>query len=435
MQTIPALEDGPTSFGRTPAESSESKTVAWPMHRFSSFSELRVAVTRKIWSAAFARSLPSSFWTEQSRWNSIVNLLAGVLPEESEPRDENQKLAAYLRGRALNRFRSIYNDNGKLRVLIQVPTARLSMGGNSLFTNWVMGLTHMGVACETVETGYPVVDAVERFKPTILFTSDHPAFLKWIDWVRLARFRERNPMLLGLTASAEHDGMGPALPRLLKAKSRDVDFFVSFRDRHYIDEYLAEWKRHGFPVLSIPFSANPLWQHMVPVPRPVLDYVFFGSVNIEKARRYLSYFKNVVRNHKGILNGPGWGYDHLMIPTTSQPYAYACSAIGLNLHIPVSVDIANEVNERTYILACCGCFQLCDKPKILENVFPASAVPSAESASEYYEMFLEYLKNDAARAACVRHSLTGVYENHLIFHRMVAFIEGVRPFLKNLGVV
>jgi spore maturation protein CgeB len=113
---------------------------------------------------------------------------------------------------------------------------------------------------------------------------------------------------------------------------------------------------------------------------------------------------------------------------------YALGAIGINLHIPVSLDLCSEVNERTFILACCGMFQLCDAPKALRRFFPGIAVPSAENPSEYADMFSYFLKDPEKRLPYQLASLTAVYEGNTIFHRMTRFLDHALFVIKSKRV-
>ena len=99
------------------------------------------------------------------------------------------------------------------------------------------------------------------------------------------------------------------------------------------------------------------------------------------------------------------------------------AVIGINLHLPISLEQVSEVNERTYILACCGLFQLTDAPKSLYQVFKPDAIVSADTPSEYQDKFEYYLRRPEARLPFILKSLEGVYAGHTIFHRMDQFVR------------
>jgi hypothetical protein len=283
----------------------------------------------------------------------------------------------------------------------------------------------MGVKCEMVPFGVSANDAIEKAGATVFFTSDHDSYIKWLDLERLKKYREKNPLVLIFTASAEHDGNPNAKKRLNRARSYGVDFFVSFREPEYVKEFLPDWKASGFDVISIPFSANPLVQRYIPFPTKPLDYVFLASSNPEKAPRYCRYLKSIFSQYQGVINGPGWNQDHLVLDRRFHSYIYALGAVGINLHIPVSLNLYSEINERTFILACCGIFQLCDAPQVLRRYFSENAVVSAETPDDYVEKFKFFLNNPEKRASYQLNSLRSVYQGNTIFHRMSFFVDHI----------
>ena len=385
--------------------------------------QLTHRVFQKLAAETFRHRLPSRLWGEHQAWLATCKGLSQFPLPSEKTGDPVFELSQRLRRQALDMFKDKYSNKTGLRILIHVPPAHISMGGYSLFMNWVGGIRHMGVPCEIAYTGELANDVIEKFRPSVFVTSDHESYLRWIDWPRLAAYRERNVLALALTASAEQDCGLPAGPRLKLARNRGVDFFVSFREREYIVTHLSDWLSQGYDVLSIPFSANPTWQFHVPFDPKPLDYVFLASINTEKAPRYWRYFSRLLPKYRGVINGPGWKQDDLILKPLMHPYLYALGAIGINLHIPVSLDLYSEINERTFILACCGTFQLCDSPQALRRFFPEKAVPSATTPSEYSDKFQYYLKNPDKRKSCQIDSLKAVYSDNTIFHRMTLFLD------------
>jgi len=371
----------------------------------------------------FRRRLPKQLWAEHESWLATCKGLSQFSLGDGGRDGPVAALSRRLRQETLDSYRDRYASRTDLRVLIHVPPAAISMGGNSLFLNWVDGLRHMGICCAPVETGKDAVALIESFRPTVFFTSDHHSYLQWIDWTRLRAFRNRHRMALVLTASIEGDGKTSVPARLQHARARDVDFFVSFREPDYIAEHLTAWKSEGFEILSIPFSANPMGQFHVPFEPKPLDYVFLASINPEKAPRYWAYFSKLLPRYRGVINGPGWGQDALTLSRGYHSYLYALGAIGINLHIPVSIELNTEINERTFILACCGIFQLCDAPKVLRRFFPETAVASAATPAEYAEKFSYYVRNPGARIPFQIEALKSVYAGQTIFHRMTIFMD------------
>jgi len=107
--------------------------------------------------------------------------------------------------------------------------------------------------------------------------------------------------------------------------------------------------------------------------------------------------------------------------------------VGINLHIPTSLDLFTEINERTFILACCGTFQLCDAPQVLRHFFPETAVVAADTPAEYAEKFAHYLRHPDQRVTFQLESLRAVYHSHTNFHRMDTFLCRVETSLHHQG--
>jgi spore maturation protein CgeB len=161
----------------------------------------------------------------------------------------------------------------------------------------------------------------------------------------------------------------------------------------------------------------------IPHAEKPLDYVFLASSNSDKRQRYWQYLRPIFKNYRGVINGPGWGQDDLILGREYHRFLYAMAAIGLNLHIPVSLEKFSEINERAYILACCGLFQLTDRPQSLGRVFPSDAIVCADSPAEYKDKFEHYLRHPDERLPFIQRSLDCIYTKHTIFHRMDMLIQ------------
>jgi len=327
-----------------------------------------------------------------------------------------------LRQNTLDHYHNLYKHLD-IRILIHVPSY-LSMGGLSLFENWIDGLKFMGVEASALPWNGDALQTIEKFKPHLFLTSDHYTYLDQIDWKKLKEVRKKNPFLLVFTASLKEDGNTPNHQRLDNAKKQGVDFFVSYRDETYIHSRFQEWSEFNYEIISIPFSANPLIYYYIPGIPKTADYCFLGSSNPDKVTRYYQYFQKILKVHSGYIIGPGWGLHQIVtLQRHLHRLFYQSAWIGINLHLTEQVNSYNEINERTYSLACCGVFQLVDSPKALPFVFSkADSIVSAENHKEYYEKFLYYLNYPTERNAYIQKGLEMVYDGHTIFHRMEKLI-------------
>jgi hypothetical protein len=309
-----------------------------------------------------------------------------------------------------------------------------SIAGRSVFCGWIEGLQAMGVEAKELTWNTDTTREIQSFQPNVLLTSDYSIYTQQFDWNFIQAYRKQRPLVLILTASPESDGNTPNIPRLEQAKRWGVSFYVSFREPTYILSQLTDWSSYGFDVLSLPFSASPLQYYYVPNQSKVIDYIFLGSINPPKLSAYVHYWLPIVRHYSGLINGPGWGQDGLILDRPLHRLIYSIAKIGLNLHIPVSLESFSEINERTYILACCGLFQLVDKPKSLSTLYGPDDIVCAEAPSDYVDKFRYYLEHAEQRIPYIIKGLHSVYNGHTIFHRMDALMHRITKALKEQGI-
>jgi hypothetical protein len=380
-------------------------------------------ISPKLYSYYLSYRIPNSIWEFHDHWYKVIEQSKIELQECD---NEIYSISEDLRIKSLNDFVNKYGEDN-IKILIQSETPDKGIGADSIFSNWVSALNYMGVNAKIVYNDQNVTAEILRFEPTLFFTSDHYTYLDRIDWCQIKKYRDRNNMLIALTASAAHDGNSVNKTRIANAIERNVDFFISFRTEEYINTYLWEWKSAGFNVLSIPFGANPLVHYCLNNNFKPLDFIFFGSTNPIKSKNYIDYLLPILLKYKGFVNGPGWKSNMLNVKRDFHSVYYSFAKIGLNLHIPISLEINSEINERSFILASSGVFQIMDNPKALNNFFTNEAIVVCENPKEFYNSFKYFLANPRARIPFQINSLKQVYEKNTIFHRMTTLLD----FLKN----
>ena len=207
-----------------------------------------------------------------------------------------------------------------------------------------------------------------------------------------------------------------------------IDFYYSFRSQEYLKERIdyKPFLNEGYKIITVEFGANPLIYFPMANIKKDIDFVFLASSNADKQKRYFEWLPNILNNHSGFIDGPGW---HKILRWASQPthkYIYARAKIGLNLHIDDSIDWASELNERTYILAACGTPQLIDNAKLLPKRFSSEAMFRGETPEEYSRMFEYMFENplECERRALI--ALEEVFEKHTTLHRADGFILKIK---------
>lgn len=324
------------------------------------------------------------------------------------------------------KFKNKYENYENLRILIHVPSIEVSPGGFSLFNNIIEGLNFIGINARALNWDDKVDIILQKFKPTVLLTSDNKPYLDKIDWDVVNEFKKKNLLRVGLTASLEEYGNTPLKERLSWAKINDVDFYYSFRAQEYLlerKEYRPFYK-NGYKIYTIEFGANPIYYYPIPSKEKDIDYVFLGSANFDKLKRYMSYFNKIFKNSTGYIDGPGWKFSNEFIFNPNRDrYIYSRAKVGLNLHVDSQIQWASELNERTYMLAACGVPQLIDNPKLLQYRFSDKCFFVSNSSEEYMENFNFIINNPEKAELRALQAQKEVFEKHTIFHRAESFIN------------
>jgi GT2 family glycosyltransferase len=326
-------------------------------------------------------------------------------------------------------FRNQFKHYNNIKLLIHLPDYRDSPGGYSLFNSMAMACRHLGVAVETLKWNESIDKYLNRFNPTVFITSDNIAYRERINWNSIFRYREKNDLKVGLTASIAEYGNTPLDERLNWARIHDVSFYYSFRSAEYLKkrkEYLPFFEA-GYKVLSVEFGANVLLYYPVPAVAKDLDYVFFASSNYSKVNRYNKYLSKILSEYSGFIHGPGWTFiKDAELSQERERYIYTRSRVGLNLHLDEQILWPNELNERTYMTAACGIPQLVDNPALLGKRFSKDAFFVADTPEMYYELFRYILSNPEEAQKRTLIAQEEVFRNHTTFHRASSFIQQLR---------
>ena len=162
-------------------------------------------------------------------------------------------------------FRNCMAGVSDERILIQIPDARFSPAGYSLFSNLMESLNFIGIPAQALGWDEDTQKALDQFKPTVLLSSDNHEYLRRIDWNVIGRYKANQRLRVGLSAALEEYESTPLLPRLAWAKEHKINFYYSYRDEDYVKnrkEYQPFFDA-GFQIVFIPFGANIL--HYFPV--------------------------------------------------------------------------------------------------------------------------------------------------------------------------
>lgn len=320
-----------------------------------------------------------------------------------------------------------------IRILIHIPDPIRSPAGYSLFINFTEAFKFIGIPVQTLQWSDSTKQILDKFRPTILLSSDHYTWLEKIDWNSIEKYRQSNELRIGLTASLEEYGNTPLSERLEWAKKHHINFYYSFRDSEYVytrKEYQQFFDK-GYKIFFLPFGVNITRYYPIPNITKDIDYIFLASINSSKALRYLQNMLAIVSKYSGIIDGPGWQkITNFKFNRNRDRYLYARSKVGLNIHLQEQADWACEVNERTFMLAACGVPQIIDNAKLLPKLFSENALFIAENPEEYSKYFEMIIKNPKIGAERALIAQNEVFERHTTFHRAEDFVKQLQAIIQ-----
>lgn len=307
--------------------------------------------------------------------------------------------------------RSIHSSDPGCYVL-QLPSASYSPAFHSWFKNIGNALSHLGHIVHY--EWQPNIDLLSN--ADYIFTCFNQEYLSNIRWNTISPKTKVicycNPFLDSEESVNEHIAI---------FKKYRIDAAFTFCNENFAKESLTGINLNKLqkPLISIPFSVNPLFHFPAPIKSDNYSFIFLGSANWDKAKRYAEYFHPLVLRYKGIIYGQGWPWTkHQDINFERDRKLYAAAAIGLNLHIDIQLKSANELNERTYILGGIGQIQICDSPPALRQVF-GERVYNASTPEEYLLLFEWLLNNPAERLEKTKELMLFTLINHNTFNRAI----------------
>lgn len=335
------------------------------------------------------------------------------------------------------KFHNKYSNTSDVRILIQVPDPLTSPAHFSFYSNLIESLNFIGIQTQTLSCNDDTTEILEQFRPTIFLSTDHTAYLDKIDWQAMGKYREKYTLHIGLNARLEEEEIGnsPLLPRLDWAKKHGVEFYFSFRDKDYINKR-TEYKpfhEYGYPILLLPFGANPLHHYPIPDIERDIDYCFLSSAHWTKGLSYSRLAKKTVSHYPGFINGIGWKHvKEFLFDRDRDRYIYARSKVGFNFHIPEQIEYACEVNERTHHLAMCGLPQIIDTPKLLPKLYSTNSLFMCQTGDEFMKHFKEIIANPMYGQQRALLAQKEVFNRHTSFHCADNFITQLQDsILKN----
>ena len=343
-----------------------------------------------------------------------------------ESKDPIVKQGYSLRQNLLQEYKDKYKRSG-LRIALHCPNKDVSIAHNSIFISLNNSLNYIGVDTALINWETNTKRFLEEFRPNVLISIDDQCYIEKLDWRTIKKYKDRYPLLIGLTASEKiHCNKDETVELKIEwGKKNSIDFYYSFWSKSYIKnckEYLPYFES-GYKIFIIEFGANILDYYPIPNIKKDLDFIFLCSSNRRKRPRYHLYFSEIFKNYYGFYDGPGFIIFNGNISFKRDKFVYSRAKVGLNLETENRIENANELNERTYTLAAMGIPQLTDNVKLLPKRFSKDALFTAKDEFEFYKMFKFILNNpkEAKRRALI--AQREVYQKYTCLHRAESFVK------------
>lgn len=327
-------------------------------------------------------------------------------------------------------FNNIFIGNNDIfKIIVHTLPFTVSPAGYSIYSNYHEALQFLGLESYFTTDGNEVSHLLqEDGRKCLLLSHDNPYCRNSLDWTLLSNLSKTDRLVIGLNIGDLYDSscLDP-IQRINDNTLNGVSFYISFSVPDYIlsaDGIYSVIRNQHIPIISLEFGCNCFLYRPL-IKDKIYDYVLLASSNSDKRSRYYNYLPSILHEMKGLINGPGWPFTRYCIPRAYHSHFYACSKVGLNLHIESSLKFQCDLNERFFNLISAGIPQIVDKISLMDRYVDSSLMYLAENPREYYDLFhhaLDDYDKSLMNAAKLRKQ---ILENHTIFHRMKQFLSNV----------
>jgi hypothetical protein len=309
------------------------------------------------------------------------------------------------------------------QVLIQLPPDAFSPGWASWFGSLGEAMQQMGAHVQWV---WDIWTAELVGHADLILSQANTSFVQ--HWPAQIPAWLKPNALFACYCSFEQNDAQAATQLYTQLRQQGVNLLLNAADAAYIHQSPhSSWAQAaaGLRIASLPFGANPLRHYPAPWLMPAADYVFLGSANYDKAKRYHDFFYPLMQRYNGIIAGQGWPWsDNFILRPLLDRWMYSQAKVCLNLHLDFQIASANEMNERTYILFGCGAIQILDNPKLLEKHFPFFEY-SCSNEHEYELLINKVITHPEKHFAHTLMALEHTYIHHTVFNRVNELLAAI----------
>lgn len=226
--------------------------------------------------------------------------------------------------------------------------------------------------------------------------------------------------------SKQHNNEELDLINIQLCKKFNFKFLISSLVKERNSDIFCNWTNNGIKIVNAPFGFNPITSYPEDA-KKIYDYFLVGSnsyLKFEETEKYVVPILNQYKN--GILRGTGWGNGIPELNPNNSNFFYNRSKVNLNYHLDIQKKKRTEVNERTFIIASCGAFQLIDNPNMICEFYSENHMAIARDEYEYIEKFKYYLDKPLERLEKSYNALVNTYEkDYSLFNRLDEIVKKI----------
>lgn len=336
-----------------------------------------------------------------------------------------------------------------MRILYHIPHPNVNGAERWIFEAWRSGFRRLGHTVETLKFEDILLDKAIEFKPD-LFITDISVINLNKDGDTINKMRSGGIKVAMMTFWPP---LGSAVVNKLPL-TKDSYADIYFGER--VDDHLPFAKDTGLEYTCIPNSANP--DHHFPVKAEqsyASDILYIGTNLPHKAWFVKNILKELRKNkkYKVQIIGRGWTFSDFSLRVIrkilillkmiklkkfienrtvkfsddEERLYYSSAKICLNFHErePDGSQPHYIVNQRTFKIAACGGFQICDDAKAINDYFENNKeiILLPLNKKKWLDTIAYYLKNETARERIRAKSTKRALDEHMSTNRCLFLLN------------
>jgi spore maturation protein CgeB len=338
------------------------------------------------------------------------------------------------------------------RILFQLPHESSIYAGRTIHNAYKNAAKICGYEFKFLTANDNFDKVMNLYEPTILFTSSHFYYQRYLDEKRLLHYRKNG---LFVVAWVESWISGIAKSRINEGKSlKDNKKIIKrIKEDNFADLYISPVEQYdlrmvefeaklGVPYKTVPLAADSTEIYSEYDQKYVSDICFIGTNLPQKKDGFKEYLFPLKNCYDLKIYGQDWNRkDKLFgwiqkagqllnikklaeiqkpkLEISDERKIYSSSAISVNIHENYQVSFGGDCNERTFKIPMAGGFQVCDDINCLSDYFKIDEeIITAKNSNEWYEKIDFYWRNPELRIKIAENGMKRVCKEHTYVNRI-----------------